>query len=371
MDPYTDNPRSPATPSPSNPNPSGATVLERKPGWLEDLAREFIRNRRAEQGGPENADLASQSENMATVEPHTAVFKPEADLSTTGLPKWADPESQESPPSQPAGNSMTPATEESDKPALLHNYEVIGIYLGSKPEYKKTFRYDDRKKGWFEWYDNTWVNLDERIPFELLHFVQHRQPQIDQELETLSSTTTKHTAAGPTETRDFLFDKKTWDHFPKAIIRGLTRSLTHNFPDYEIDSNAKELRRRYLAVPSGVVDLKTGEMTPHNPLIHDTQAITTGDYRPRDADYLSKRVCEKGLNLHEFLLGSGSAILLLWGYEQKTLSQRFDRRPVGGISSLTAAKQTQGASSDRGLARSSKWRSVCAARRHTLAHGAP
>ena len=29
---------------------------------------------------------------------------------------------------------MTPATEESDKPALLHNYEVIGIYLGSKPE---------------------------------------------------------------------------------------------------------------------------------------------------------------------------------------------------------------------------------------------
>ena len=183
---------------------------------------------------------------------------------------------------------MTPATEESDKPGLLHNYEVIGIYLGSKPEYKKTFRYDARKKGWFEWYDNTWVNLDEKIPSELVYFVQHRQPQIDQELETLSSTTTKHTAAGPTETRDFRFDKKTWDHFPKAISGGLTRSLTRNFPDYEIDSNAKELRRRYLAVPSGVVDLKTGEMTPHNPLIHDTQAITTGDYRPRDADYLAQ-----------------------------------------------------------------------------------
>ena len=85
----------------------------------------------------------------------------------------------------------------------------------------------------------------------------------------------------------------------------------------------------------------------------------------------SKRVCEKGLNLHGFLLGSGSAILLLWGYEQKTLSQRFDRRPVGRISPLAAAKQTQGPSSDRGLAGSSKWRSVCAARRHTLAHDAP
>ena len=84
-----------------------------------------------------------------------------------------------------------------------------------------------------------------------------------------------------------------------------------------------------------------------------------------------KRVCEKGLNLHEFLMGSGSAILLMWGYEQKTLSQRFDRRPVGRISPLAAAKQTQGPSSDRGLAGSSKWRSICAARRHTLAHDAP
>ena len=308
MDRYIINRRSPATPSPSNPNPSRATALERKPGWLEDLAKEIARKQRAKQGGPGDADLASQSEHMATVELHPAVFKPEADLNTTGLPKSADPEPQESlplpdsqesegspvhaeaqlsAPSQPAVNSMTPATEESDKPGLLHNYEVIGIYLGSKPEYKKTFRYDARKKGWFEWYDNTWVNLDEKIPSELVYFVQHRQPQIDQELETLSSTTTKHTAAGPTETRDFRFDKKTWDHFPKAISGGLTRSLTRNFPDYEIDSNAKELRRRYLAVPSGVVDLKTGEMNPHNPLIHDTQAITTGDYRPRDADYLA------------------------------------------------------------------------------------
>ena len=91
----------------------------------------------------------------------------------------------------------------------------------------------------------------------------------------------------------------------------------------------------------------------------------------RGAVILGKRVCEKGLNLHEFLMGSGSAILLLWGYEQKTLSQRFDRRPVGRISPLAAAKQTQGASSDRGLAGSSKWRSICAARRHTLAHDAP
>ena len=43
MDRYIINPRSPATPSRSNPNPSGATVLERKPGWLEDLVKEAMR----------------------------------------------------------------------------------------------------------------------------------------------------------------------------------------------------------------------------------------------------------------------------------------------------------------------------------------
>ena len=59
MDRYIINRRSPATPSPSNPNPSRATALERKPGWLEDLAKEIARKQRAKQGGPGNpeADL--------------------------------------------------------------------------------------------------------------------------------------------------------------------------------------------------------------------------------------------------------------------------------------------------------------------------
>ena len=76
MDRYIINRRSPATPSPSNPNPSRATALERKPGWLEDLAKETARKQNAKRGGPGNADLASQSENMATVELHPAVFEP-------------------------------------------------------------------------------------------------------------------------------------------------------------------------------------------------------------------------------------------------------------------------------------------------------
>ena len=38
-----------------------------------------------------------------------------------------------------------------------------------------------------------------------------------------------------------------------------------------------------LATPGRVVDLRTGRIAPHDPLIHDTLAVTAGGYRPDDA----------------------------------------------------------------------------------------
>ena len=41
-----------------------------------------------------------------------------------------------------------------------------------------------------------------------------------------------------------------------------------------------------VATPKGVVDLRTGHIEPHDPRIHDTRALTRGNYRPQDAQQL-------------------------------------------------------------------------------------
>ena len=41
-----------------------------------------------------------------------------------------------------------------------------------------------------------------------------------------------------------------------------------------------------VATPEGVVDLRTGNIEPHDPHVHDTRVLTRGNYRPQDAKQL-------------------------------------------------------------------------------------
>ena len=72
----------------------------------------------------------------------------------------------------------------------------------------------------------------------------------------------------------------------QGIGDGLMLGLTRPFPWYVEDPAARELRSSRLAVPSGVVNLTDGSIEPHDPAVHDTVAVTAGDYRPGDVDAL-------------------------------------------------------------------------------------
>ena len=48
-----------------------------------------------------------------------------------------------------------------------------------------------------------------------------------------------------------------------------------------------------LATPDGVVDLRSGDIQPHDPLLHDTLAITRGNYRPQDTDELRRALWKR------------------------------------------------------------------------------
>ena len=142
--------------------------------------------------------------------------------------------------------------------------EVCGAHL------RKQFRYDRNDRTWYEWRDGThWVWIrDTTMITDDLH---NGRLRIAADLGD----------QGRHDLRDLLANDKVWRRETGSgkgeWWAGLRRSLTRPKPSphsYE------------MATPDGVVNVRTGEIEPHDPLNHDTLAVTSGTFRPQDIEYL-------------------------------------------------------------------------------------
>ena len=66
-----------------------------------------------------------------------------------------------------------------------------------------------------------------------------------------------------------------------------------------------------LATPGGVIDLRSGDLQPHDPRVHDTMAVTRGEYRPDNANDLKDELFEKRLKHNITEEGYDSLLKLL------------------------------------------------------------
>ena len=144
--------------------------------------------------------------------------------------------------------------------------EVCGAHLGKK------FRVGTGTDPsiWYEWRGGThWVAIRDRtIITDVLH---NDRLRIAADLGD----------QGREDLRDLLADNKNWRRETRGnsgeLWTGLRNSLTRpkpSPPPYQI------------ATPSGVADIQTGKIEPHDPFIHDTVALTSGNYRPQDIEIL-------------------------------------------------------------------------------------
>ena len=66
-----------------------------------------------------------------------------------------------------------------------------------------------------------------------------------------------------------------------------------------------------LATPGGVIDLRSGDTENHDPLVHDTLAVTRGEYQPDSANVLKDELFEKRLKHNITEEGYDSLLKLL------------------------------------------------------------
>ena len=90
-----------------------------------------------------------------------------------------------------------------------------------------------------------------------------------------------------------LTEKTLTTQLRNALADGLRRGFSRSFPNYRRDLKARERRRAELAFRSGVIDLRTGQVVPHDPLVHDTTAVMDGDYHPEEAGALDDLLRER------------------------------------------------------------------------------
>ena len=158
----------------------------------------------------------------------------------------------------------------------LRDWYQFGEWLGGK--LKREFRYDSRRQEWWVWDGSKWVYEKGAIPRTLAQTVKKRRGEFHEWLAELSGTVEDKEG---NRVRLLWFTEENLNkHLPRGITSGLQVALNRPFPDYQKDRKARTLRRQQIATPTGVVDLVTGKMEPHDPLRHDTRSVTTGCYRP-------------------------------------------------------------------------------------------
>ena len=163
--------------------------------------------------------------------------------------------------------------------AKLQDWHEYGEHLG-KARYQGKYRFDSERDEWWRWAGTSWTYAKGDIPAGIARDLGKNRVELDKALDEFSAT---YRGKDGEENRVLCLTERNLNtHRPQGIARGLQVALDRPFPDYSVDQAAKEARSRLLATPSGVVDLVTGAVEPHDPLRHDTRAVTTGDYNPDD-----------------------------------------------------------------------------------------
>ena len=170
------------------------------------------------------------------------------------------------------------------KTDLLSDWYEVGNWLGSA--LKTLHRYDPEREEWWRWKSGCWLQEGDHLPRSIEDYLRKNRAQLDARLAEKSATF--EGKDGEPVRKLLLTEKNLNIHKGLGILSGIRNACARAFPNYESDQPAKDIRARSLAVPSGVVDLITGRMVRHDPLVHDTRAITTGDYRPADAAHLGR-----------------------------------------------------------------------------------
>ena len=169
--------------------------------------------------------------------------------------------------------------------AGVSSWTTIGEICGNA--LRRQFRFDRNNRTWYEWREGTyWVHFTDRtIITDVLH---NDRLRIAADLGD----------QGKRDLRDLLANDDTWRRETGnvggewwAALRLFLGRGQPSPPSYEV------------ATPEGVVDIRTGEIRSHDPLIHDTVALTNGRYCPQEAESLKLELWDRlqhNLSMEDF-----------------------------------------------------------------------
>ena len=170
----------------------------------------------------------------------------------------------------PGGIGENPDVLQDAQTSSVSDWTTIGEICGA--HFSKQFRFDAGTRIWYEWRDSThWVAIRDRtIITDALH---------DDKLRIAADLGDQ----GRDDLRDLLADDNNWRRETGSNNgewwAGLRRSLTRPKPSPPLYQ---------MATPDGVVDIRNGKIQPHDPLVHDTVALTNGNYRPQEIESLKR-----------------------------------------------------------------------------------
>ena len=171
-------------------------------------------------------------------------------------------------------------------PGSIQDWFEAGLWMSSLPEFGN-FRYDSITQNWYEWVDDRrWLVLISKnaTPSRLITHIRDQRINLDRTLAVLS-------VQGQDKDGNLfpvlqLSERNLNREKSMGLIDGIAAGRDRPFPDYQNDASARAFRLEHIAVPSGIVNVRTGNLTAHDRDTSNTIAVTQGDYRPADLQYL-------------------------------------------------------------------------------------
>ena len=141
---------------------------------------------------------------------------------------------------------------------------------------KGQYRYDPNIEVFHRWDGRRW------------HEMPSPRSMIDEIAERRYQMASDAAAEGLREVADVLSDRKSWEN---AAGKQHSEFMSHLRVCISRPVPSPPLHE--LATPAGVLDLRYGSLTPHDPFTHDTLAVTRGNYRPQSADQLRSALWQR------------------------------------------------------------------------------
>ena len=179
------------------------------------------------------------------------------------------------------------------EPESIPDWYEVGRWI-AEVSIMQGYRCDVDRIEWHRWvHGDHWVPVGGNLPVSMCLALRDHRVALDAALSCLSVQRVNED--GDKSPLLKLSEKNLSSQMRNgnALADGVRRGLNRPFPNYAVDLAAQEQRRAELAFHSGVIDLRTGSVVPHNPLLHDTTAVMHGDYRPDDVEGLDQLLWER------------------------------------------------------------------------------